>query len=292
MKLRQVPAREGFAWARSGLRLVKRQPTGHVAAMMAMSLALGIIASLPQIGLLLVLVLLPALSAGWVYGSASVHAGLRLSPLRLLAPLARSHRVAMLQLGVLHMLAAMLVFWIADWLDPEFRTASRDAMSAGSAASDSAMDTAMEAMRDGMFLRGMMMLPVTLAFWHAPVILHRVGGGVSRAVFASVLATWRNAGAFAVYGLTWLAADLLISSLIGIIASLLGGSQAVLLLILPTALLFGASFYASLHASVHACIEFDEFPGSPVAAPAPAPTSTPAAAPAPDDTPPPGSDQA
>ena len=64
--------------------------------------------------------------------------------------------------------------------------------------------------------------------------------------------------AFVVYGLSWLVADLLLSSVVGLIAAAIGQPQIVLLLVLPAAVLFASAFYASLHASVHACIEFDE----------------------------------
>jgi hypothetical protein len=61
-----------------------------------------------------------------------------------------------------------------------------------------------------------------------------------------------------VYGASWLAADFILSSAVGLVATAIGQPQIVLLLVLPAAVLFAAAFYASLHASVHACIEFDE----------------------------------
>ncbi len=258
MKLRKAPALEGFQWARSGVDILRRQPLAHVALLLAMSMTLGLISSVPWIGPIAALVLLPSISAGWVFSSATVLAGVRTTPGRLIAPLASPRRNALLQLGVLHMLACVAVLWVADLLDPGFRTALGPALGNQDGVSEEATMQALELVRSGMLMRGAMLLPVALVFWHAPVILHRIGGSVARAVFASALTTWRNLPAFVVYGLSWLVADLLLSSVVGLIAAAIGQPQIVLLLVLPAAVLFASAFYASLHASVHACIEFDE----------------------------------
>jgi hypothetical protein len=134
--------------------------------------------------------------------------------------------------------------------------------------------TALDAVRAGMLMRGAMLMPVALLFWHAPVIVHRIGGSAARALFASALASWRNLGAFVVYGLTWLVADLLLSGSIGVLASATGQPQLIMMLVLPAAIVFAAAFYASLHASVHACIEFDEVVRANAAAAAAASTAS------------------
>ncbi|MEY2686967.1 MAG: hypothetical protein RL375_1165 [Pseudomonadota bacterium] len=272
MKLRKAPALEGFQWAKSGVMILRQQPLAHVALLLAMSMSLGLLASLPWIGPVAALVLLPSVSAGWVFSSATVLAGVRTTPGRLIAPLASPRRTALLQLGVLHMLACVAVLWVADLLDPAFRTALGPALGNQDGVSEEAAMQALDQVRSGMLMRGAMLLPVALVFWHAPVILHRIGGPVARALFASALATWRNLAAFVVYGVSWLVADLMLSSAVGLVAAAIGQPQIVLLLVLPAAVLFAAAFYASLHASVHACIDFDEITRAQQATPAePAP---------------------
>jgi hypothetical protein len=258
MKLRKAPALEGFKWARSGADILRRQPLAHVALLLAMSMTLGLLSSVPWIGPVVALVLLPSISAGWVFSSATVLAGVPTTPGRLISPLASPRRNALLQLGVLHMLACVAVLWVADLLDPSFRGALGPAMGNQDGVTEDAAMQALDIVRSGMLLRGAMLVPVALVFWHAPVILHRIGGSVARALFASALATWRNLPAFVVYGASWLAADFILSSAVGLVATAIGQPQIVLLLVLPAAVLFAAAFYASLHASVHACIEFDE----------------------------------
>jgi hypothetical protein len=274
MKLRQAAALDGIQWARSGFVMIKSQPMAHVAMVMAMSLGLGLLASLPWIGPLCALTLLPALSAGWVFSSATVQAQVRTSPARLLAPLSKSRRTAMLQLGLLHMLACVAVLWVADLLDPDFRNAMTQAVGSQPGVSEEQALAALDAVRAGMLMRGAMLMPVALLFWHAPVIVHRIGGSAARALFASGLASWRNLGAFVVYGLTWLVADLLLSGSIGVLASATGQPQLIMMLVLPAAIVFAAAFYASLHASVHACIEFDEVVRANAAAAAAASTAS------------------
>jgi hypothetical protein len=267
MKLRKAPAREGLAWARSGLVILRRQPLAQMGMVAAMGLALGLVASLPRVGFALSLVLLPALSAGWVFSSAAVQAGVRTSPARLVAALIRPRRAAMLQLGLFHMGACLLVLLLADQFDPGFRGAVSPLLGGGegtpSAADEAATAQALEQFRNGLILRGLMLLPVALAFWHAPVIVHRVGGSAARALFVSALTSWRNLPAFSIYGLAWVAADVALSSVVSLVALLLG--PLAMLAIFPAAMAFGAAFYASLYATVHGCIDFDELRRPPAA---------------------------
>jgi hypothetical protein len=255
MKLRSAPALEGFVWMRSGVRLVLSQPLGLAALLGVMVFGLGLLLMLPWVGPLLVSVMLPALSAGWVHTSEQVLAGARPSPSLLLAPLRLPQRKALLQLGGLHALAVMLMLVLADLIDPglgdmwEMLHAAND---------DESTASAMQALRGGLVLRLAMLTPVALLFWHAPVLVHREGSGVAKALFASTLASVRNVGAFFVYGLSWLLADLLLSATLGLLLGALGLPQLALMIAVPVAMLFSAAFYASLHASVHGCIDFGD----------------------------------
>ena len=257
MKLRSTRPREGAQWMLSGLRAVRQQPLGLAGLVGFMTLNLGLMLTLPWVGALLVAVLLPALTAGWVHTLDANAAGKRPTISGLLAPLLSPRRGALLRLGLLYALAGWAVLVLADVIDPSLPDAW-DVLRSDETGADAEeqMATAMQNLQTGMLLRLTMLVPVTLLFWHAPVIIHRESASVAKALFASALASWRNLGAFVVYGVCWALADLALSLLLGGTLGLLGLPQLAMLLAVPVALLFSAAFYASLHASVLGCLDF------------------------------------
>jgi hypothetical protein len=244
MRLKTARLGDGLAWVRSGLLQVKRQPMALTAMFGLMLVGIAVLMVLPRIGPLVATALLPALTAGWVHTVERLQAGAKPSPGLLFAPLRDARRVDLLKLGVLHALAVFSVMLLADAIDP---------MAAAPAASADDEDLGTLLLSNQMLTRQLLMAPVALLFWHAPVLIHREGASLGKALFGSALASLRNLAPFTVYALGWLA----LSALIGGLLALVPVPQLVLLLIVPVAMLFSAAFYASLHASVHGCIDFN-----------------------------------
>lgn len=280
MKLRTNPALAGYAWMRSGVAQVRAQPMALAGLMGFVTLTLGLLLTLPWVGPVMVAVLAPALSAGWVHAVGSVAPGQRATVSLLLAPLLSTRRTALLTLGLLHAGALALTLLLADTLDPSLSDAwsALRAEDASTPMADEAMLQTVQSLQSGLLLRLVMVLPTMLLFWHAPVLIHREGASVAKALFASALASWRNLGAFVVYGVSWALADLVLSVVVGGVLGLLGLAQIALMLAVPVALLFSAAFYASLHASVSGCLDFDvpaAAPDMPQDSPQDAPNSGP-----------------
>lgn len=259
MKLRSAPPLEGLQWARAGLLQLLRQPLQHAAMFGLMAFSLALLLSLPWIGPMIALALLPALNAGWVHASDCVQRGESITPLRLLVPLRSARRNQLLQLGALHAFAALLMFGLAGLLDPEFADQWNLAIT-GSQADDEITARAVAAVQQGMLLRALLMVPVMLLFWHAPTIIHRTGASVGKALFGSAMATLRNLGGLAVYLLAWIGADVLLSAVIGGLLGLIGQSALSVLVVVLGSMLFSAAFFASIRACVYGCIEFDDTP--------------------------------
>lgn len=249
MKLRVATPRDGVQWMLSGIRLARQHPLGLAGLFVLQIFGLALLLSLPWIGPVLVAAMLPALSAGWVQVSTALQAGDRPQPLQLLEPLRTVARPALLRLGALNALGSFLLLMLADLIDP----------SMAEAWSTMHEDTpnAIGALQQGMVLRAALLLPLTLTLWHAPVILMRTDAGLGKALFISANATWRNFGAFVVFGVCWLVADLVLSLLLAGLLTALGLGPVALLLVLPCAIVFSAAFYASLRASVEGCIDFE-----------------------------------
>lgn len=260
MRLRTAPALEGLQWMRSGLILLRRETLSHVAWAGFMLFGLGLLLGIPRIGPILALALMPTLCAGWVAGTDQLLHGVRPLPLGLIGPLLRSSSVRrrLLLLGSLHALAAVVLLVVADLLDPEFQVQLQTAFESQTGTTDStAQNTAFGAVQAGMLLRLAMMVPLSLLFWHAPVIIHLTDAGVGKALFASALASLRNLRALTLFGLGWFGVNVVVSAVLGMVIPLLGSGDLAALLIVPVLLAFTAAFYASLHASVHGCLVFD-----------------------------------
>jgi hypothetical protein len=203
---------------------------------------------------------MPAASVGFVLASEAVLAGRAPSPALLLAALRgpRPRTVVMLQLGLAYAMAALLAMWLIDLADPGFRASLAEFIKQSQGATEPQLPDG--DVQGGVLLRLLMTLPVTLLFWHAPVVAHRSNVGVAQALFASVVACWRNRGAFALYGLAWAVLPALLALVLTALLSFIGLAQLAVLLLVPLLLMCSTAFYASLHFTVADCFAFDEPP--------------------------------
>lgn len=255
MKLLTAPAGRGVHWMRGGFRVLMKQPLAYSTLFMVFLFGLmAIVLGLPGLGWLLGLVLVPAANVGFVLASEATEAGRVPTPAALVAALRgpRARVAAVLQIGVAYALCALLAMVLADLIDPGFDARMRESMGA---AQPTPPDDATQA---GLLLRLLLPLPITLLFWHAPVIVHRTGMGAAKAVFASALACWRNRAAFVVYGLSWLGL-LMVCTLAALgIARLLGQPALAVLLAVPATMMACVAFYASQYFSVVECLDFSD----------------------------------
>lgn len=256
MKLRVTSPRDGLQWMLSGVRLVRQQPLGLAGLFGMMVFGLALLLGLPWIGPVLVAVLLPVMTVGWVEATGAMQSGQRPQPSHLFNPLRSPARRTLLKLGGLHALASFLLLMLADLLDPGMGEVWDTLRSDDSTAE--ATVAAIGDLQQGMVLRAALLLPVVLTFWHAPVVIARTDAGLGKALFISATASWRNLGTFVVYGLCWVMADLVLSLVLSGLLAALGLGQAAMLFVLPSAMIFSAAFYASLKASIEGCIDFED----------------------------------
>jgi hypothetical protein len=94
---------------------------------------------------------------------------------------------------------------------------------------------------------GVLYLPVSLMFWHAPALVHWHGISPVKSLFFSFVACLRNAKALLVFGLAWTAVIFVVSLLIGVVALLTGNPQVAATALMPLGLLVTAMFSTSLY---------------------------------------------
>lgn len=256
MRLRQVPASRGLVWVRMGLALVGKQPLGFIGLFGMTLFGTLLLASFPVIGALAVGVLQPSIWLGFMRASQRALAGERFGPPVLLeAWRGRStpQRLVQLRLGVAYLLAATGALLLAGLLGSGGE-AWQAVIESPPETREAAIDAA--ALQRDMLLALLCYAPVSLAFWHAPALVHWAGHKPGQAIFSSLVACWHNKGAFFVYGLGWGALAALLASLLAVLALLLGAQPAMLqVLVFPLVLGLGGAFYASLYFTVVDCFE-------------------------------------
>ena len=96
-------------------------------------------------------------------------------------------------------------------------------------------------------MQGAAYVPVALLMWYAPMLVawHRLPAG--KALFFSLVAVWRNRGAFAIYGIAWLVIWFGLSIAIAAVASLLGVGNFTAMLAAPLVMLLLSCMYCSVY---------------------------------------------
>ena len=227
-----------------------RRPLGFIGLFMFLLFGAMLLMTVPVVGGLLGLGLLPLLTLGFMIATRSalqggpVHAMQAFEGLR--GPDAK-RRNAQLLLCALYAVASIGVIELAEWIDEGLFTQLQRAM-ADTATKPADINRLLTDPRlvNGMLARFGLATLLSVPFWHAPALIHWGEQSVSQALFSSTLALWRARAAFAVYGLGWTALALVVGLLVTVLARLLGDLRLLSLLITPLGLIISAAFYVSL----------------------------------------------
>ncbi|MDR2992120.1 MAG: hypothetical protein LBU72_09455, partial [Burkholderiaceae bacterium] len=153
---------------------------------------------------------------------------------------------AMLALGLLYAAAIMVVIGISALIDGG-RFLS---LAAGSA--DIATPEQLNALAGNlrfsiaMWVTLLLYTPVSLAFWHAPALVHWHGIPPLKSLFFSCVAVLKNTRPFLLYGLLWLGLSIGAAGALMSLALLVGNVTILALGALPLSLFLGATFFTSV----------------------------------------------
>ena len=260
----------GWAWIRAGWRLFRGQPFGFIALLVfywmlvltastvveLVAKAFGSSVLIATLGSTLVAVFTPALTVGFMQAcrDASGPNGKSVNPLVLFAPF-RAGRAVLKQLmwiGVVEVVALTLILTLTRAVEPPpaptSPTTTVEQRSANGAttppvkAEDAAKqaDAEREQQRDAI-VRSARWFPfyliVELVLWYAPVLAAWHGLSAPKAIFFSVVAVWRNLGAFFVYGLGWMAVCFVLAFLFAGVAAMLAGPNVAAVVSVPLVVL-------------------------------------------------------
>lgn len=263
MRLRTVPARQGFLWVRRGFQAFLQRPLANTVLLGAFLLCAFMLLLVPGVGVLLVVMALPLVSLGFMIATrAALAGGPPRGPGALIDGLRGPQRRPMVGLLIVYAVANVAVMLVADAVDAGRFEALQKALLAEPAPSPQEMA---ELLGDPRLLWAMIVrigltALLSLPFWHAPALIHWEGHGVAQALFISSVACWRNKAALAVYGLGWLALVMLFSMIANTLGAALGDPRLFAMAAMPAALMFSTAFYASLYFIYADCFQPDPAP--------------------------------
>lgn len=248
MKLNIVPARTGITWVKLGIQTFLKQPLA-LAGLFFMYMAAATLASLiPLVGVVLALAIVPAATLGLMAATREATKGKFPMPAILVSAFraGQQRARAMMVLGFLYATACLLIVSIV----PLFFDVP--------VSRESALTPEMQGV---MLVVMLMYLPVSVLFWHAPALVHWHGVTPVKSLFFSAVVCFKNAGAYLLFGLTWMVVLVVVGLVVSMLAGLLASPEAAAALVMPAALLMAAMFSTSIYFTFEG--SFDATPAAP-----------------------------
>ena len=253
MNLKLVKASQGYVWMWRGLMIARQQPFNFVGLLgLCVSAALLLI-GLPVVGPLLVIGGMPLMWLGFILATRKALQGERFTPGVLFESFkgTDSPRRLLAQLAGAYVMATLLVMQLAQLLGP-----GAEEVAAVFETAENAADWVNNPLvQQDMMWRVLLTIPVSLLFWHTPALILWARMSVSKAFFFSIVACWRNLGAFAVYALCWFAVLLVVGLLDRFILSQLPVPFLGTVLGIAGGMWVASAFYASLYFTVVDCFD-------------------------------------
>lgn len=255
MKLKVVPARRGLGWIKDGMGVCVKQPLGFVSLLGLVITGAMLLMAVPVLGPLVVVSAMPMVWMAFMLASRRVLSDRRITPSVLVEPVrAPSDRAPWLRLGALYAMATTVVIVLGGLLGPGMEELSTVIESTDQA--EAVMSNPV--VQSSLLWRLALTLPVSLLFWHTPALVHWSRLPVGKALFFSAVASWRNLGAFALYGAGWAVLLMMVGVIMQVVATVLQIPALSTLIAVLGGMWVAAAFYASLYFSVVDCFEPSE----------------------------------
>ncbi len=246
MQARRLPAIRGWNWIVEGFRLFRANPALMTFLVIGYWLTLVFLNLVPLIGVVLAPLCVPALSVGVMNGCRALEREPQ-SGFGLLYSGFRKNRSVLFVLGALYLAGTLAVFAASALVDGG---ALLGIMMAGQQPPEDLLqsDQLMLALQVALIL----MVPLLMAFWFAPLLAAWDGLPAGKALFFSFVACARNWRPFLVYGL---GVAFISAILPGILLGVVGAFSATMLrtlaiaLTLPLMFVFVPTLFASFYVS-------------------------------------------
>ncbi|MDM0058492.1 BPSS1780 family membrane protein [Variovorax fucosicus] len=221
MKLHLVPARTGVEWVRLGLRTFWRQPLAFISLFFLFMALISIAAQLPLIGSIVAPVFLPFMTLGLMVATSVAQDSETpkpVAPAMFVAAVGamRGRWRPMMVLGIISAIYFVAAVGVSALID--------GGQLARAYLLDETVTPEIMAGSDFQTARLLVMclnLPLSLAMWHAPALVHWHGVAPAKSLFFSLVALFRNFTAYAMFGLSWFGVFMIAGIALGLLATVL-----------------------------------------------------------------------
>lgn len=243
-----VPAGRGWRWFGEGFALFRRNPPGLALIVIMYWLLIAMINVLPLLGPVLASVAMPAFSVGIMTACRDLERtppqpGAPFIGIGVLFSAFRRGPAPLFVLGGLYLALTLLILALASLVDDgtlmQFMQGEIELQQA------TAEPRFVLAMQFAMLL----LMPVVMAFWYAPLLVAWHGFRPAKALFFSFFACLRNWRAFLAYGISLAVWCVIMPGLLmGVLAGLLADAKLVFALIsAPVLLLLAPTVFATFY---------------------------------------------
>ncbi|MEF8769495.1 MAG: BPSS1780 family membrane protein [Candidatus Accumulibacter phosphatis] len=246
MQALTLPAAQGWRWLTDGFRIYRKNHLMLTLLVVSYWVLMALVNIIPVLGTVATTLCIPAFSVSLMNACRRIDHGSPLSPQLLFSGFASNLR-GLLILGAIYLAATIGILAVSALADGGALMAM---MLAGQKPAEEVVNDSSLLLATQIAL--IFLCPLMMAYWYAPVLAGWHGLSPAKALFFSFVACLRNWRAFLVYSLAIIVVATLVPGLIlGILATLLPGSAALLaivmtvLLILVLAPTLFASFYIS-----------------------------------------------
>lgn len=257
MKLHIVSAGTGLTWVKLGARTFFRQPLALSGLFFMFMAVVSVLSVVQVIGTAMSLLLVPAATVGLMAATREADAGRFPMPVTLITAFRSGAARArpMLILGGLYALSMLLVLGLASLVGS---TPAAPMDTSNTEVTPEMVQSAL--FSQGLWVAMLLYLPVLMAFWHAPALVHWHGVSPGKSLFFSLAACWSNRGAMLVYALGWVGVFLLAGLFMSLLGALLGGAQALSFIMYPAVLFMASMFHSSIYFTFRDSFVTDDSP--------------------------------
>jgi hypothetical protein len=200
LQINRVQPSTGYIWIRQGIWLFKQNPFTLLMLVFLYIFLVQLSMFIPIIGFIIILILNPVFSVGFLTGCQKVIRKEVVKPTIYLSPLKdlpKSIRVRLLQLGSIYTILIVFISLIAA----QFVDINKmiPLMTNG----DFSNPLLIKELYLAMVVAGTLYIPIAMLMWFSPQLIAWKYLSIPKAIFGSWMAFWFNKGAFFVYASTW-----------------------------------------------------------------------------------------
>lgn len=242
MQAQRLPILAGWQWIRMGWILFRTQPAVLFTWTMMISLGLILAMLIAPIGPMIFITLVPTITFLTLTACRRIHNGERPVFSEWFKPLKEKALFGkLLRLGGLYMAISLLAALVAFL---PFHTELSMALQSLDEAQD--LTQFSQILNKPVMIFTVLYFILAALFWYAPVLVGWHGIAVTRSLFYSAVACWRNKWSLALYALIWFGIFNVVDVIFGAVANLIS-LQAAAVLQVPANLFVASVLYCSFY---------------------------------------------